>query len=150
VGLGLVAGVLAALAVGLKYRLGYDDSLDVVGVHLVAGLVGTLALGFIALPVEGAGGGLFYGGGFAQLGAQAVAAVVSMVFCGVLTVIIGLAIHKTLGFRVTAEDEVAGVDLAQHAESAYEFGGLGTGGTFIPHPATDPSARSTIKEEVNA
>ncbi|TJY68927.1 ammonium transporter [Arthrobacter sp. CAU 1506] len=155
VGLGLVAGVLAALAVGLKYRWGYDDSLDVVGVHLVAGLVGTLALGFIALPVEGAGGGLFYGGGFAQLWAQTVAAVVSVVFCAVLTVIIGLAIHKTIGFRVTEEQEVTGVDLTQHAESAYEFGGLGTGGTFIPHPATDRSAHNAgigthVKEEVNA
>ncbi len=155
VGLGLVAGVLAALAVGLKYRFGYDDSLDVVGVHLVAGLVGTLALGFIALPVAGVGGGLFYGGGFAQLWAQTVAAAVSVVFCAVLTVLIGLAIHKTIGFRVTEEQEVTGVDLTQHAESAYEFGGLGTGGTFIPHPATDRSAHnagvgSTIKEEVNA
>jgi ammonium transporter, Amt family len=153
VGLGLVAGVLAALAVGLKYKLGYDDSLDVVGVHLVAGLVGTLALGFIALPVDGEGGGLFYGGGLAQLWAQVVAAVVSVVFCAVLTVIIGLAIHKTMGFRVTEEDEVTGVDLTQHAESAYEFGGLGTGGKFIPHPATDRTSHnsnSAAKEEVNA
>ena len=150
IGLGVVAGVLAALAVGLKYKLGYDDSLDVVGVHLVAGIVGTLALGFIALPADGAGGGLFYGGGFAQLLAQVVAAVVSVAYGAILTVIIGLAIHKTMGFRVSEEEEVTGVDLTQHAESAYEFGGLGTGGTFVPHPATDRSAYEGSKEEVTA
>ena len=147
VGLGLVAGVLSALAVGLKYRLGYDDSLDVVGVHLVAGIVGTLALGFIALPVEGIGGGLFYGGGFAQLGAQLVAAVVAIVFSAVLTLVIGLAIHKTIGFRISAEDEVNGVDLSEHAETAYEFGGLGVGGSFRPVPE---SAATSPKESVNS
>jgi ammonium transporter, Amt family len=150
IGLGVVAGVLAALGVGLKYKLGYDDSLDVVGVHLVAGIVGTLALGFIALPVDGAGGGLFYGGGFAQLLAQTVAAAVSVIYCAILTVIIGLAIHKTVGFRVSEEEEITGVDLTQHAESAYEFGGLGTGGTFVPHPDTDRSAYEGSKEEVTA
>lgn len=147
VGLGLVAGVLSALAVGLKYRLGYDDSLDVVGVHLVAGIVGTLALGFIALPVEGIGGGLFYGGGFAQLGAQLVAAIVAIVFSAVLTLVIGLAIHKTIGFRISAEDEVNGVDLSEHAETAYEFGGLGVGGSFRPVPE---SAATSPKESVNS
>jgi Amt family ammonium transporter len=147
VGLGLVAGVLSALAVGLKYKLGYDDSLDVVGVHLVAGIVGTIALGFIALPVEGEGGGLFYGGGFAQLGAQLVAAVVAIVFSAVLTLIIGLAIHKTIGFRVSEDSEVNGVDLSEHAETAYEFGGLGVGGSFRPFP---DSARTTTKETVNS
>lgn len=150
IGLGLVAGVLSALAVGLKYKLGYDDSLDVVGVHLVSGLVGTLALGFIALPVEGAGGGLFYGGGAAQLGAQTVAAVVSIVFTGIMTLIIGLAIHKTMGFRITSDDESTGVDLTEHAETAYEFGGLGTSGTFVPHPATSGHLKSHKKEETNA
>ncbi|WP_341394803.1 ammonium transporter [Arthrobacter sp. G119Y2] len=147
VGLGLVAGILSALAVGLKYKLGYDDSLDVVGVHLVAGIAGTLALGFIALPVEGEGGGLFYGGGFAQLGAQVVAAVVAIIFSAVLTLIIGLAIHKTIGFRVSEDSEVNGVDLSEHAETAYEFGGLGVGGSFRPFP---DSARTSTKETVNS
>ena len=147
VGLGLVAGVLSALAVGLKYKLGYDDSLDVVGVHLVAGIAGTLALGFIALPVEGEGGGLFYGGGFAQLGAQVVAAVVAIIFSAVLTLIIGLAIHKTIGFRVSEDSEVNGVDLSEHAETAYEFGGLGVGGSFRPFP---DAARTSTKETVNS
>ncbi|MFD1213044.1 ammonium transporter [Arthrobacter sp. GCM10027362] len=151
IGLGIVAGVLAALAVGLKYKLGYDDSLDVVGVHLVAGLVGTLALGFIALPADGVGGGLFYGGGFAQLGAQTVAALFSIVYCAILTVIIGLAIHKTIGFRVSAEEETAGVDLTQHAETAYEFGGLGVGGAFQPlAPAAPAATVRDVQEEVKA
>ncbi|MDK1359290.1 ammonium transporter [Arthrobacter sp. zg-Y1219] len=147
VGLGLVAGVLSALAVGLKYKLGYDDSLDVVGVHLVAGIVGTLALGFIALPVDGEGGGLFYGGGFAQLGAQLAAAIVAIVFSAVLTMVIGLAIHKTIGFRVSEDSEVNGVDLSEHAETAYEFGGLGVGGSFRPFPE---SARTAPKESINS
>ncbi|WP_404320293.1 ammonium transporter [Arthrobacter luteolus] len=146
-GLGLVAGILAALAVGLKYKLGYDDSLDVVGVHLVAGLVGTVAIGFIALPVDGEGGGLFYGGGFAQLGAQIVATVVAIVFSAVMTLIIGLAIHKTMGFRVTEEQEINGVDLSEHAETAYELGGIGVGGSFRP---VAESTTAPIKESVNS
>ncbi|MBD7994451.1 ammonium transporter [Arthrobacter sp. Sa2CUA1] len=146
-GLGLVAGIVAALAVGLKYKLGYDDSLDVVGVHLVAGLIGTVALGFIALPVDGAGGGLFYGGGFAQLGAQLAATIVAVIFSAVMTLIIGLAIHKTIGFRVSEEQEITGVDLSEHAESAYELGGVGVGGSFRPAAETAPAAS---KESVNS
>lgn len=160
IGLGLIAGAASALAVGLKYRWGYDDSLDVVGVHLVSGIIGTLALGFIALPVDGEGGGLFYGGGFGQLIAQLVACVLVMAFTAIMTAIIGLAIHKTIGFRISAEDEIAGIDLMQHAETGYEFGGLGTGGTFVPHPATSSHLKSStrvsepgmeqVKEEVGA
>ncbi len=125
VGLGLIAGAACAVFVDLKYRFGFDDSLDVVGVHLGGGLVGTLALGFIALPVDGAGGGLFYGGGFQQLIAQLVAVVLTVLLSGIATAVIGLAIHKTIGFRVSRDDEVAGVDRSEHAESAYEFADLG-------------------------
>lgn len=146
-GLGLVAGIVSALAVGLKYKLGYDDSLDVVGVHLVAGLIGTVALGFIALPVDGVGGGLFYGGGLAQLGAQIVATVVAIIFSAVMTLIIGLAIHKTIGFRVSEEQELNGVDLSEHAETAYELGGVGVGGSFRPVAETTHAA---TKESVNS
>lgn len=143
IALGLVAGVASALAVGLKYRWGYDDSLDVVGVHLVSGVIGTLALGFVALPSgEGHVGGLFYGGGLAQLWAQLVAVVVAILWTAALTAIIGLAIHKTMGFRISREEEVAGIDLDQHAETAYEFGGLGTGSRFVPHPATSGHLQS--------
>ena len=130
--LGLLAGAVCALAVGVKYRLGFDDSLDVVAVHLVAGVTGTLALGFIALPVDGAGGGLLYGGGGAQLVSQVVSVGVAITLSALMTAVIGLAIHRTIGFRVSSDDEVSGVDLSEHAETAYEFGGLGVGGSFHP------------------
>jgi Amt family ammonium transporter len=143
IGLGLVSGVASALFVELKFKYGFDDSLDVVGVHLGSGLVGTLALGFIALPVDGEGGGLFYGGGVQQLIAQTVAVLITLALSGLLTAIIGLAIHKTIGFRVSHEAEVAGVDRSEHAESAYEFGSMGHS-QFHPlrqHFAAAPSAR---------
>ena len=139
VGLGLVAGAACAVFVDPKYRFGLDDSLDVVGVHLGAGLIGTLALGFIALPVDGQGGGLFYGGGIQQLIAQTVAVVITLLLSGLGTLIIGRAINKTIGFRVSREAEAAGVDLAEHAESAYAFGEIGGGfrplNHTVPHPA---------------
>ncbi|MBO1268576.1 ammonium transporter [Arthrobacter cavernae] len=122
VGLGLVAGAACAIFVDLKYKFGYDDSLDVVGVHFGAGIVGTLSLGFIALPVNGEGGGLLYGGGLQQLIAQTVAVLITIAVSGIGTAVIALAIHKTIGFRVSHENEVAGVDRSEHAESAYEFG----------------------------
>ncbi|OMC35907.1 ammonium transporter [Mycobacterium sp. GA-1841] len=113
--LGAVAGALSALAIGLKYKLGYDDSLDVVGVHLVAGLWGTIAIGFFATET-----GLFYGGGVRQLVVQIVIAVVATVFTAVMTAIIALAL-KPLGWRVTEEDEATGIDETEHAETAYEL-----------------------------
>jgi len=118
--IGVGAGMLSALAVGLKYKFGYDDSLDVVGVHLVAGLWGTLAIGLFGTTTFGAWEGLFVGGGLAGLGAQAVAALVSIVYCAVATLIIGLVIKATIGLRVSADVEVAGIDLAEHGETAYE------------------------------
>lgn len=139
VGLGLVAGFASAMFVELKYKFDVDDSLDVVGVHLGAGLVGTLALGFIALPVDGQGGGLFYGGGFQQLIAQTVAVLITVALSAVMTAVIALAIHKTIGFRVSHEDEVVGVDLSEHAETAYEFGGTGLS-QFNPHRQHLPAA----------
>ncbi|WP_081744803.1 ammonium transporter [Arthrobacter sp. H14] len=132
--LGVVAGSVAALAVGLKYRLGFDDSLDVVGVHLAAGLVGTVAPGFIAMPVDGGdgvNGGLFYGGGYDQLIAQLAAVVVAIVFTAALTWLIGFGINRTVGFRVSQDHEVAGVDLSEHAEAAYEFAELDPGYTEV-------------------
>lgn len=113
--LGLIAGVLSALAVGLKYRFGYDDSLDVVGVHLVSGLWGTVGIGFLALD-----GGLFYGGGVSLLAVQVIIAVVAMAFSAAVTVVLALGIKATLGWRVSEQVEVAGIDLAVHGESAYE------------------------------
>ncbi|BDZ61476.1 ammonia channel [Demequina sediminis] len=129
--IGFVAGVLCALAVGLKYKFGYDDSLDVVGVHLVGGLVGTILIGLFANLDEGttwAGAGeelspmngLFYGGGMTQLVTQTVVALVAVVFSFVVTYLIGLAIKAVGGLRVSEDVEVSGIDLAEHGETAYE------------------------------
>ncbi|MDR6507972.1 ammonium transporter [Arthrobacter oryzae] len=122
--LGLVAGAACAVFVDQKYRFGFDDSLDVVGVHFGAGVIGTLSLGFIALPVDGLGGGLLYGGGIQQLVAQTVAVLVTIALSGLGTLVIGRAIHRTIGFRVSEEAETVGVDLSEHAETAYAFGEL--------------------------
>jgi Amt family ammonium transporter len=129
---GAIAGVLCALAVGLKYKLGYDDSLDVVGVHLVGGLWGTIAIGFFADPDAPAGvESLFFGGSADQLWRQVVGALAVLVFSFVVTWIIGTVIQKTMGFRITEEDEVAGIDTVVHAESGYDFTSLGGGGSAL-------------------
>ena len=132
VAIGAIAGAVCAWAVGLKYKLGYDDSLDVVGVHLVGGIIGTVLIGFFSTS-DGAGGidGLFYGGGAGALGDQALGALVAIGFSGVVTLIIGLAIKYTIGLRLKEEDEVEGIDFVAHGESAYDIhtsgGGGGTG-----------------------
>ncbi len=133
-GIGFLAGVICALAVGLKYKLGYDDSLDVVGIHMVGGLFGTLALGFVATD----GVGLFYGGDVSQLGKQAVGAFAVLAYSFALAFIIGFAIQKTIGFRVSEEVEASGIDEAEHAEVAYEFGAVrgGRTGGSVTAPAT--------------
>ncbi|HEY4023415.1 MAG TPA: ammonium transporter [Pseudonocardiaceae bacterium] len=139
--IGVVAGAVCALAVGLKFKLGFDDSLDVVGVHLVGGIIGTVLIGFFAtISVNSAGGnGLFYGGGLNQLWRQVVAAGAVMIYSFVLTYAIGWVIKKTIGFRIDDESESMGIDEAEHAESAYEFadtpGGLGNSRPAAPIPA---------------
>src|SRR5215212_1791751 len=131
--IGAIAGVLCALAVGLKFRFGYDDSLDVVGVHLVGGLVGTILIGFFATAEAPAGvDGLFYGGGVDQLWRQVVGALAVLVFSFVLTLVIGIVIQKTIGFRITEEEEVTGIDTVEHAESGYDFASLGSSGSTAP------------------
>lgn len=109
--IGIVAGAVCSWAVSLKYKLGYDDSLDVVGVHLVGGVIGTLMVGFLATEV----------GGWDQFGKQATGAFSVMGYTFVVTWIIAFAIQKTIGFRASEEDEVTGVDQALHAETAYDF-----------------------------
>jgi len=129
VAIGILGGVLCALAVGLKFRFGYDDSLDVVGVHLVGGLVGTISIGFFAsASAPAAVDGLFYGGGVDQLWRQGVGAGAVLLYSFVVTGVIGLALHKTLGFRVEREAEISGIDIEEHAETAYDLGSLGGGG----------------------
>jgi ammonium transporter, Amt family len=132
IAVGAIAGVGCAFAVGLKYKWGYDDSLDVVGVHMVGGVIGTLLIGFLATPFakgDTAGmdpasipaAGLFYGGGFNQLGIQAIGAFSSMAYSFVVTLLIGLAIKYTLGWRVSAAEELSGIDLAEHSEVGYDL-----------------------------
>ena len=112
--LGLVAGAVCALAIELKFTFGFDDSLDVVGIHLVGGLIGTLFLGFFATDV-----GLLFSGSFDQLGKQAIAAFTVLIFSFVLSYIIGTIIEKTMGFRIKNEDELAGIDTIVHGEEGY-------------------------------
>jgi ammonium transporter, Amt family len=138
--LGLAAGALCALAVGLKYRFGYDDSLDVVGVHLVGGLVGTIGVGFLATS-----GGLLYGDGVRQLVVQTLVAVAAMVWAGVLTLLIGLLVKAVIGWRIPEEDEVEGIDFTEHGETAYELTSRGGAGSRLaPTPASTPSNEGAL------
>ena len=119
---GVLAGVVCALAVGLKYRYRYDDSLDVVGVHLVGGLVGMLAIGLLASgSAPAAVDGLLYGGGTGQLWRQLVAMAATLVYSFLVTAAIAWALERTMGFRVEEDHERTGVDLVIHAETAYDL-----------------------------
>ena len=128
--LGLLAGIICALAVGLKYKFGFDDSLDVVGVHLVGGIWGCLSIGLFATKgVNSLGGnGLFNGGGLDLLKTQAFGAFFVLAYSFLVTLIIGFVINKTIGFRVTQEAEVNGIDLVEHRETAYEMFSSSRGG----------------------
>jgi Amt family ammonium transporter len=141
--LGLLAGGICCYAIGLKHRLGFDDSLDVVGVHLVGGAFGAVSLGFLAAYplLSGQRKGLFYGGGIHQLGVQALGPVAVGLYSFAIAWILGKIIDKTIGFRVSAEDEVTGVDITQHAETAYEAGTI-----HLVKPAT--AAATSISWEV--
>jgi Amt family ammonium transporter len=120
---GLAAGLVCSFAVGAKFRFGYDDSLDVVGVHFVGGVVGVLLIGLLATEVmTGGAQGLFYGGGFAQLGKQALGVVVVGAYAFAMSYVLAKVIDRLMGFRVSAEDETTGVDFTQHAETAYAEG----------------------------
>ena len=112
--LGILAGVVCALAIDLKFKLGFDDSLDVVGIHLVGGVIGTLYLGLFATDT-----GLFTGGDFGQLVVQAIAAFSVLVYSFIVAYLLGLAIEKTIGFRIKSEDELAGIDTIVHGEEGY-------------------------------
>ncbi|MCR6491390.1 ammonium transporter [Cellulomonas sp. P24] len=126
IAIGGIAGVVCALAIGLKFKYGFDDALDVVGVHLVGGITGTVLIGFFATHhqgawyPDGAKDGLLYGGGITQLLSQIVVAAFAVVFSFVLTYVIGYIIQKVGGLRLSEEAEVGGIDLAVHGETAYE------------------------------
>ena len=120
--IGLAAGVICCYAVKLKHRAGYDDALDVVGVHFVGGLVGSLLIGLFADPdffELGFKEGLFYGGGLSLFGEQLLANLVAVVWSGALTFGIMIALKNTIGIRVSDEAEETGLDLSEHAETAY-------------------------------
>ncbi|BCJ54691.1 ammonium transporter [Actinoplanes sp. NBRC 14428] len=139
--IGLIAGAVCALAVGLKYRFGYDDSLDVVGVHFVGGWIGSLSIGFFATTQVNAGitdsailnasEGLFYGGGVTQLGRQALGSLVVTLYSFAIAAVIALIIKAAKGLRVSEEAEISGIDIADHGETGYDLtpagGGAGTG-----------------------
>jgi Amt family ammonium transporter len=112
--LGVITGAVCALAIELKFKWGFDDALDVVGIHLIGGLIGTVYLGFFATST-----GLFVGGGWEQLVLQVVAALAVLIYSFVVALVIGFAIQKTIGFRVKNEDEIAGVDTSVHGEEGY-------------------------------
>jgi Amt family ammonium transporter len=112
--LGVLAGAVCAMAIEMKFKFGFDDSLDVVGIHLVGGLIGALYLGFFAIDT-----GLFVGGDLGQLMVQAIAAFAVLVYSFVVAYVLGLGIEKAFGFRVKNEDEVAGIDTSVHGEEGY-------------------------------
>ncbi len=133
--IGLAAGAICFFAVNLKFRLGYDDSLDVVGVHMVGGIVGALLTGvFASIAINPAGAN----GSLAQVGKQAVAVGVTLVFSFVMTMVLLKISDKLVGLRVTDEDEAAGLDLSQHAEVGYVF--TDRGGSLVQSPVVEASA----------
>lgn len=152
---GAVAGVLSAFAVSLKFKVKLDDSLDVVGVHLVSGVWGTVAAGLLSTR-----SGLFYGRGVDQTLVQIVIAFVCLVLTGVMTLLIALVLEALMGWRIDADDELVGIDQVEHAESAYDFGGqfsgsrLARGGVAAGqagrHPAVRGRAQHTETSGVNS
>ncbi|MFI2434977.1 ammonium transporter [Streptomyces sp. NPDC018693] len=137
--IGVVAGALCSWAVSLKYKLGYDDSLDVVGVHLVGGVIGTLMVGFLAIDGTGS---------LKQFGSQAIGAFSVMGYTFVVTYLLALALQKTIGFRATEDDEVAGLDQTAHAETAYDFSGAS--GSHISAAAPAPTGTAAASKKVDA
>ena len=131
--IGLVAGAICALAVSIKYALGFDDSLDVVAVHLVGGIWGSLSIGLFGTSVVNSLGldGVFYGGGTTLLLKQALGVGLVLAYSFLATLIIGFIIEKTIGFRVKKDAEVEGVDLSEHAETAYEMTSSSRGGSLL-------------------
>ena len=131
--IGLVAGGLCALAVSIKYTLGFDDSLDVVAVHLVGGIWGSLSIGLFGTSAVNSIGldGMFYGGGTTLLLKQALGVGMVLAYSFLATLVIGFIIEKTIGFRVKKDAEVEGVDLSEHAETAYEMTSSSRGGSLL-------------------
>ncbi|WP_405450579.1 ammonium transporter [Streptomyces achromogenes] len=129
IAVGAIAGVACAAAVGLKFRFGYDDSLDVVGVHMVGGILGSLLVGFFATGKgQSTATGVFYGDhGFDQLWKQCAGVFAVLAYSLIASAVLAFLLDKTLGMRVTEDEEISGIDQAEHAETAYDFSGAGGG-----------------------
>ncbi|MEU6344973.1 ammonium transporter [Streptomyces sp. NPDC046977] len=125
IAVGVIAGVACAAAVGLKYKFGFDDSLDVIGVHMVGGIIGSLLIGFLATGGVGqTAKGVFYGGGFDQLWKQFLGVGVVLAYSLVASAVLAKLIDLVIGFTVSEDTEVAGIDQAEHAETGYDFAGV--------------------------
>ncbi|WP_027863371.1 ammonium transporter [Marmoricola sp. URHB0036] len=143
IAIGAIAGGACAYAVGLKFKFNLDDSLDVVGVHLVGGVVGTVLIGlFSTSSAPGGIDGLFYGGGLKSLGEQAGAAGIAIVWTALFTTLIGLGIKYTMGWRIDEEDEVEGIDFSEHGETAYDFVSLSGSAPGTPSALAQSTAES--------
>lgn len=129
--IGFAAGIVCCLATGLKNIFKFDDALDVVGVHLVGGILGALLIGFFGTAMVNGANGVFYHGGWTLMGHQALAVAAVVVYSFVVTYVLAQIIQKTIGLRISEEDEVAGLDLSQHAETAYESANLSDGSRFL-------------------
>ncbi|HZA82654.1 MAG TPA: ammonia channel protein, partial [Actinomycetes bacterium] len=149
VAIGLAAGIVCALAVGLKYKAGYDDALDVVGVHAVGGMLGALLIGIFANTAfnEAGADGLLAGGGLSLLGKQAVAVVATLAFSFLLSFAILKVVDLVVGLRVTEEEELAGLDVTQHEEVGYAFSeGVGSAAHVPAGAAAAPErAPATVR-----
>jgi Amt family ammonium transporter len=144
IAVGVIAGVVCAAAVGLKYKFNYDDSLDVVGVHMVGGIVGSLLIGLLATGGVGQDvKGVFYGGGWHQFGIQAIGVFSVLGYSLVASAILAKAIDLVMGFRVPEEIEISGIDQAEHAETAYDFTGIGSTG-HAAAPLGAPAASKKV------
>jgi Amt family ammonium transporter len=130
VAIGLIAGAACFLAISLKYRFHYDDALDVIGVHLVGGIVGSLLVGVFATKAVNANGadGLLAGGGAHLIGEQALAVAVTMVFSFAVSFALAKLVDATIGLRVSPDEELEGLDTTQHAETGYNLRELGSMG----------------------
>ncbi|MFF3560216.1 ammonium transporter [Streptomyces sp. NPDC002574] len=144
IAVGVIAGVACAAAVGLKYRFGFDDSLDVVGVHMVGGIVGSLLIGFLATGGVGqTAKGVFYGGGFDQLWKQFLGVGVVLFYSLIASAILAKLIDLVIGFTVSEDTEVAGIDQAEHAETGYDFAGVAGAARALVSSLDNSSGKGT-------
>jgi Amt family ammonium transporter len=122
IAIGFIAGAGCLAAVQLKFKFRYDDSLDVVGVHLVGGIIGSLLLGVFATSAINSGGadGLLYGGGLVLLGKQLLAVLATLSYSFAMSLLIAKVLDKIIGLRVTDEQELVGLDESLHSERAYQ------------------------------